>query len=493
MTTLQTLFARARAQHAERLAVVDGERRWTYAELGRRVDALARRLLEAGVAPGDRVAVCEDNTAEFLVAYFAIPWVGAVAQPLNHRLAPAELAALFADAETRLVLAGDRYRDRFEDALALAVEPASGAGPAPVESAPDDLAHLYYTSGTTGRPKGVMLTHRNVCSHAACAVEELQLADEDRWAHVAPLFHLADAWATFALSIVGGVHVMLPRFEPGAALELFARERVSITNLVPTMLTRMVAHPDAEQTDTGALRLLLSGGAPIAPDLVRRLSAVFGCTYAQTYGLTETSPYLTLGLLNDEQRALPEPERIALLARTGRPFAAVDVEVVDEQGRPVPPDDRTVGEIRARGETVSPGYWRRPDATAAVHRDGWFYTGDLAVLDEAGFLRIVDRKADKILTGGENVYSIEVENALSDHPSVLAAAAFGVPDATWGELVCAAVLLVDGAEATQEELAAWCRERIANYKVPRRIAFLDAFPTTGSGKVSKRALRERFG
>jgi acyl-CoA synthetase (AMP-forming)/AMP-acid ligase II len=225
---------------------------------------------------------------------------------------------------------------------------------------------------------------------------------------------------------------------------------------------------------------------------VRAVLDVLGCEYAQTYGMTETSPYLTLGILPEHLRGLDEAELLRLRARTGRPFGEVELEVVDEHGRRVPPDDRTVGEIRVRGATVTPGYWNRPDETAAAIRGGWLYTGDLAVIDAHDLVNIVDRRKDVILTGGENVYSTEVENALHEHPAVLEAAVFGTPDETWGERVNAAVVLREGREASARELIDFCRARIAAYKAPRAIEFVAELPRTGSGKISKLALRTRL-
>jgi acyl-CoA synthetase (AMP-forming)/AMP-acid ligase II len=376
---------------------------------------------------------------------------------------------------------------RFEEELAR-----GSRGFAPSARGGDDVAHLYYTSGTTGRAKGVMLTHRNVFVHALGTIGELALSDRDAWAHVAPMFHLADAWATFAITHAGGRHVMLPRFEAEPALDLIERERVTLTNLIPTMLNLMVRHPSARGRDFGALRMILSGGAPIAPDVVRAIVDTFGCEYVQTYGMTETSPYLTLSLLKEHLRALPFDERLAYACKTGRAFATVELRVVGADGCDVPADERTVGEIRVRGETVTPGYWNRPEETRAAFEDGWLKTGDLAVIDREGFVTIVDRAKDMILSGGENVYSTEVEHALYAHPSVLEAAVFGVPDDTWGERVHAAVVLRASATASTEELIAFCRARLSAFKCPRSIDFLAELPRTGSGKIQKRALREPF-
>lgn len=361
--------------------------------------------------------------------------------------------------------------------------------PAPVPQ--DAVAQLYFTSGTTGAPKGVQLTHENVVSHARAAIAELELAPSDVWAHVAPMFHLADAWATLAITAVGGTHATLPKFEARAALELFARERVTITNLVPTMLNLVVRHPDARAFDLSSFRLVLSGGAAIAPGLVRETLDLFGCAYAQTYGMTETSPYLTISLLKDALRALPPEERFRYVCKTGRAFAGVDLRVVGDDGRDVPADERTVGEIRVRGASVTPGYFEDEAATREAFEDGWLKTGDLAVIDAHGYVTVVDRAKDVIKTGGEAVYSTEVEAVLAEHPAVLEVAVYGTPDPLWGESVRAAVVVRPGRSVGAEELVAHCRASLAGFKVPRAIAFLADLPRTGSGKIAKRMLRER--
>ncbi|MCP3916101.1 MAG: long-chain-fatty-acid--CoA ligase [bacterium] len=512
-----SLLARANERWPRRLAVVDGERRMTYKECAARAAALALRLSELGVEPGDRVALAVPNGHVFYETTFAVAALGAILVPINTRLAPAEQVEVLKHSGADVWIASADYHEtviRVASSLptlarliwvgtphnrGLAIptsDYANLAGSArptlePVEVTEDAVAQLYYTSGTTGRPKGVMLTHANLVAHAEAATSELEIAEDDAWAHIAPMFHLADAWATFAVTLAGGRHVMAPEFKAPEVLDLIETEEVTITNLVPTMLQRLLAAQPRARADTSHLRLLLTGGAPIAPTVVERVLEVFQCEYAQTYGMTETSPYLTLSLLRSHHWELSEAERLRLRARTGRPFETIELEVVDENGEPVPADDHTVGEIRVQGTTVSPGYWNDPERTAEAFRDGWLYTGDLAVIDTEGYVDIVDRKKDMILSGGETVYSTEVENALYTHPAVLEAAAYGVPDEEWGEKVCAAVVLVPEARATEDELAACCRERLAGYKIPRRIEILDELPKTGSGKIRKGTLRER--
>jgi len=514
-----SILERAVALFPDQVAVVDGDRQVTYVELGERTARLARFLQASGLQAGDRVSIIEVNSLHFLEAYFAVAAVGAILNPLNHRLSPRELELILEDAGSRWLLAGPRFEETVSrvagrvglegvgwlgpptrpadlacPALSLEHELAALAGCWPLARqpvSPDEVAQLYYTSGTTGRPKGVMLTHRNVCVHALAAVAELQLVEGDVWGHIAPMFHLADAWATFALTWVGGRHVMVPAFSAGAALAAIEEQRVTVSNLIPTMLNLMVKDPGVDGYDLSSLRLVLSGGAPIAPALVGQVMQTFGCEYVQTYGMTETSPYLTLSTPKSSLLRLPPERQLAFRARTGRPFLTVELCVVDEEGAPVAADDRQVGEIWARGETVTPGYWRQPEATrAAFAPGGWLRTGDLATVDREGYVNIVDRKKDMIICGGENVYCVEVEHVLYAHPSILEVAVFGVPDETWGEIVWAAAVLRPGEQTTADELIAFCRERLAGYKTPRGVTFLDALPKTGSGKIQKALLRD---
>ena len=492
----------------DREAVVTPEDRLTYREFGRRVDALTHALIGAGVPPGGRVAILLPNSHEFLEAYHAIARAGLVSVPINHRLAGHEVALILEDSGVSLLVAHPDLEPVVTCALTApaargirtvwaggeyeAFIAAAGMGSLPRSEGDDELAHLYYTSGTTGRPKGVMLTHRNVVSHARGTVTELQLSQTDTWAHVAPLFHLADAWATFAVTMAGGRHVIVPRFDAARVLRTFRHEGVTLTNLIPTMLNELVHHPDAKTAGFPSLRMLLSGGAPIAPQLVRRIMETFGCDYVQTYGMTETSPYLTLSLLKDHLRQLPQEEQFRYISRTGREFITVSLRVVDDQGREVAHDDEQVGEIRVKGDSVTPGYWNDPGATADAFEDGWLKTGDLAVIDAEGYVNIVDRKKDLIVTGGENVYSTEVENALYEHPDVLETAVIGVPDERWGEAVKAIVVLHPGRTVTEDQLIAHCRARLSGFKTPKSVDFLSKLPRTGSGKLYKKGLKDRY-
>jgi fatty-acyl-CoA synthase len=513
---LNELLPKAVRLYSEKEAVVCGELRMNYREFAARVWRLAQGLRDLGLKQGDRVAVLHENAHEYLEIYFAAAHLGAILVSLNYRLAPKELAGILNDSESRMLIAQGAFYKKAKDLPNkvpglkkiiwtrvdvhrltdenLEYETLLRNHPDQPPQAPaisdDDVAHLYYTSGTTGRPKGVMLTHKNVKSHALGTIAELHLTDSDRWFHVAPLFHLADAWATFAITWVGGKHVLVPSFDAGVVCRLIQEEKITLSNLIPTMLNMMVNHPDVGKFDYSSLRVVLSGGAPIAPETVRKIVEAFGCDYIQTYGMTETSPYLTLSILKEHLKTLSPEAQLEFKAKTGREFIGVSLRVVDEAGNDVATDEKQVGEIIVKGDTVTPGYWRLPAETDKAFRDGWLYTGDLAVMDAERYVNIVDRKKDMILTGGENVYSSEVENVLYTHPDVLEGAVIGVPDAHWGEAVKACVVLKEGCLVTEEEIIAYCRKDLAGYKTPKSVDFLKALPKTGSGKIFKKGLRE---
>ncbi|PKN23371.1 MAG: AMP-dependent synthetase [Deltaproteobacteria bacterium HGW-Deltaproteobacteria-21] len=514
---LNELLPKAAKLHPQQEAVVCGKTRLTYRQFAGRVWRLCGGLRRLGLQRNDRVAILHENCHVFLEAYFAAAHNGLILVPLNHRLSPKELAVILDDSGARVLIAHESFKEKVKDLTGLvrAMERVVWSpGQSTLESGEkfmmyeemlkeeeetfppelpirdDDVAHLYYTSGTTGRPKGVMLTHKNVKSHALGTIAELHLTDRDRWIHVAPLFHLADAWATFAITWAGGKHILCPSFEPARVLRLIDEERVTLTNLIPTMLNMMIHHPDSAKHDYSSLRVLLSGGAPIAPEVVRKIIETFRCDYIQTYGMTETSPYLTLSILKSRLRDLPDEEQLGFKASTGREFINVSLKVVDEQGREVARDGRQVGEIIVKGDIVTPGYWNLDQETGAAIKDGWLRTGDLAVVNEEEYVTIVDRKKDMIITGGENVYSTEVENVLYTHPAVLEAAVIGVPDPKWGEAVKACLVLKPGREATDQEIIRFCKEHLAHYKAPKSVEFLETLPRTGSGKIYKKGLRE---
>jgi fatty-acyl-CoA synthase len=502
-------------------AIVCGGKRWTFQEFYDRVNRLSHSLKAFGIAKDDKVAILHPNCHYFLEAYYGIAHIGAISVPINYRLSAREIAFVLEDSESRALIVDPMFREKVDSMRRVEKILWTGAGqsepclPAGREGSyglnyervlkqadsdrlpethitGEDIAQIYYTSGTTGRPKGVMLSHKNVMTHALGTIAEVHLTDGDVWVHVAPLFHLADAWATWAVTWVGATHVLVRDFDPKVVLETIEREKVTLTNLIPTMLNLMVNHPDVGRFDYRSLRVLLSGGAPIAPEVVRKIVETFKCDYIQTYGMTETSPYLTLSVLKDHLKKLSYEDQLRFKSKTGREFIGVELKVVNDRGEEIRKDEKEVGEILVKGDIVTKGYWKLPEETERSIKDGWLYTGDMAVMDGEGYVTIVDRKKDMILTGGENVYSTEVENVLYMHPAILECAVVGVPDQKWGEAVKGIVVLKPGQKASVEEIVEFCKDRIAHYKAPKSIDFVGALPRTGSGKIHKKGLRDKY-
>jgi long-chain acyl-CoA synthetase len=498
MSLWETL-RRAEALYGSRPAFVDGARRASYIELADRCRALAGALQGSGVGAGDRVAVLMSNGHRYLECYFALPGMGAVMVPLNNRLAPPEMRYILEDAGVHTLVADDTYA---ETAQALAphvkqvlvgVEPYESAlrsaVPAnlPVLVGEDDLAGLFYTGGTTGAAKGVMLTHRNLLANAMHITIALEYGERETYLHAAPMFHLADGASTYSVTWVGGCHTFLPAFEAGATIDIIGREAVTAVLLVPAMLSAIVEHPSAATADFSSLRMVLHGAAPIASTLLRRSIEVMGCSFAQGYGMTEVAPLATV--LTHEEDLVDDPR----LRSAGREIVGVEVTVRRADGSLC--ETGEVGEVVLRGPNVMRGYWNKQAETDEVLIDGRYWSRDLGYLDDSGYLFLVDRAKDMIISGGENVYSIEVEDAISKHPAVLEVAVIGVPDDKWGERVHAAVVLrpaTDTVAPTEAELSRHCHELIAGYKCPRSVEFLDALPRSGAGKILKRDLRDRF-
>jgi acyl-CoA synthetase (AMP-forming)/AMP-acid ligase II len=509
-------------------AIADGVKCFTYEQVFQRVCALSHALVRKGFKPQERLAVLLPNCSEYLELYFAAARAGIVLVPINYRLAPLEIAHILGHSDAKglvahtdfIELVGQSVEDildssldclfwvgedaldgncmadvcggckseGYEDFLQRSWGKSSVVASAQAES----LLHLYYTSGTTGRPKGVMLSQLNVYSNALAACAELGLDDGDVWAHIAPLFHLVDAWAIFSVTYAGGKHVFLPYFKASLVGPLLDEQKVTMTALVPTMVSALLHDANTRKHSYENLAYLFTAGSPIAPELVRKIEETFGCIYAQYYGMTETSPFLTISLLRKDEQSLPFQETLELRASTGRPFLGTQVMVVRADDTPVERDGIEVGEIIAKGPNVTCGYWMNQKDTEAAIKDGWIYTGDLAVVNSLGYINIVDRKKDMIISGGENVYSTEVEYVLHEHPAILDCAVYGIPDKKWGELVHASLVLKPGFALDEEQVISFVKERLAHYKAPRKIEFLDEMPRTGSGKILKKKLRDRF-
>jgi len=506
----QDLLIAAAADAPNKVALRAGARDLTFGELDRDSDALAASLQALGVVRGDRVATLTENSAEMAVMLWAAWKAGAVFTPFNHAIKSQTLGAVLRDAEPKVLLVQPQFAQRVEEAMAGGARPAliwtkphedgvaitdliaGGGAPADPGAIDEDLALLIYTSGSTGAPKGVMLTQENVTFHALFSIPEFELTDADTWAHIGPMFHLVDAWAVFACTWVGARHVFAPYFKADAVLDLFEKEQVTKTALVPTMLNALINDPSVTKRSFPHLQVLTTAGSPVAPEIVKKTCDTFGCKYWQFYGMTECSPLLTISKPMAHMKDWDAERLLAITSRTGRTVLGVELKVVKDDGREVRHDDADVGEIVVRGPSITPGYWKQKDATDATIVDGWLHTGDLAVVDSEGYVNVVDRKKDMIITGGENVYSTEVEYALYEHPDVVECAVFGIPDKEWGEKVKAVIVKRVGAAVTEADIIAFVRNRLAAYKAPRSVEFIDALPKTGSGKIYKKGLRDDY-
>jgi long-chain acyl-CoA synthetase len=489
MSTFAQPLSRALSTAAGSTAVVCQDQRRTYAELGSRCRRLAGAMRKLGLAAHDRVGVVALNSDRYLELYLGLPAAGYVLVPVNSRLAPGEMRAVLDDAGVSVVFADAAYPgaagvsqllmmpDDYEDLIAAAEEVPLGDG-----VAEDDLAALFYTSGTTGAAKGAMHTHRSLVSSALHFMATWPFDQRTRWLVASPMFHTGGILATLATVWAGGTHVIMPRFDPDLAVDLIEREAVTHTLLVPTMLAAAAGAQLARPRYVSSLRYLSHGASPISAETLRRTRQAFpGAELLHVYGTTETTPITTL--LPHEERILGTP----LIRSCGQPAVGVEMRVVDDDLTELPPG--AVGQIAVRGPTVMAGYWRKPQATAEVMRGDWYLTGDLAYRDEQSYFFLVDRAKDMIVSGGENIYSTEVEDALASHPAVEEAAVFGVPDPRWGESVYAVVFTRQQVSA--EELIAHCREPIAAFKVPRCIEVrTEPLPKSAAGKILKRELRE---
>jgi fatty-acyl-CoA synthase len=507
----------AEQQYPQRTAVVCGKERFTYAQFAGRVGRLAGALRESGVRPGDRVAFLSTNCHRLLEAYYGVVEAGAVLLPLNIRLAPQELAYILNDSgacvlflESHFLELVESFRCKLATVKSFySLDRAHQAGwisaqnfEALLSSAPpyradimqvdeNSLAELFYTSGTSAEPKGVMLTHRNIYLHALNATLALHTDNESVELHTIPLFH-ANGWGVaHFLTLLGGKHVMVKKFDPPEVFRLIEAERVNYCSLVPAMATALVNCPERAKYDLSSLKRVTLGGAASSPTLVREVEENLGCACFSGYGLTETAPVLTISPMKPEVHWEGE-QRYVGQSMTGYAIPGVELRVVDANDQDVPRDGQSMGEIIARTDGVLEGYWKQPEATAEVLRSGWFHTGDMATWNKEGYILIVDRKKDIIVSGGENVSSLEVEKVLLSHPAVLEVAVLPVPDATWGEVPKALVVLKPGAHANESELIDHCRARLAHYKCPRSIEYLESLPRTGTGKILKRDLRKKY-
>jgi long-chain acyl-CoA synthetase len=490
MYTFASPLDRALRTVPEACAVVCGGRRRSYAELALRCRKLAGALYGLGLKKGDRVGVVALNSDRYLELYLTVPAAGLTLVPVNSRLAAAEMQAILADSGASVVFTDAEYQgtaeigrvlsllSEYEELIADAPERTLGDG-----ISENDAAVLFYTSGTTGIAKGAIHTHRSLVTSGLHFMATWPFDAQTRWLVASPMFHTGGTIAMLATVWAGGTHVIMPSFKPDTALDLIQSEGVTHTLLVPTMLAATVTEQEARPRDISSLRYLSHGASPIASETLRRTRAAFpAAEMLHVYGTTEATPITTL--LPHEERVVGTP----LDRSCGQPAIGVDLRIVDKAGNELPPGQ--VGEIVVQTPSLMAGYWHQPTATREViDANGWYHTGDLGYQDARAYLYLVDRAKDMIVSGGENIYSTEVENALAAHPSVSEAAVFGVPDDRWGEAVFA--IVVTREQVSQDELILHCRNHIAGFKVPRQIELRsDPLPKSAAGKVLKRDLRE---
>jgi len=489
---LASLLTASAGQTPEAPAVRLGDAGLSYAALDDRSARLATLLREKGVAPGDRVGVMLPNVPEFPVAYYGVLRAGGIVVPMNVLLKEREVAFYLEDSGARLLLAWHGFVEEARKGAADAgaetveVEPEAFAAllagheptPGVVETAAEDTAVILYTSGTTGKPKGAELTHANLERNADVASRTTcEIGAGDVVLGALPLFHsFGQTVAMNASLMVGACLTLVPKFDPGDALATMQRDGVTHFYGVPTMFGALLHHPGREGFDTSSLRTCITGGASMPVEVLRGFEDAFGAKVMEGYGLSETSPVACSN----------HPHRERKPGSIGTPIEGVEMRVVDEDDNPV--EQGEVGEIVIRGHNVMKGYWQRPDATAETMRGGWFHSGDMARTDEDGYFYIVDRKKDLIIRGGYNVYPREVEEVLYEHPKIREAAVVGVPHDEWGEEIGAAVVLHEGEEMSPEEVGSYVKERIAAYKYPRVVWFLDDLPKGPTGKILKREI-----
>ena len=481
------------SRHPKRAAVQLEADRMTYAELDQASGRVAGFLRASGVEPGDRIGLMLPNVPEFVPIYYGILRAGAVVVPMNVLLKEREVAFYLSDPEAKLVFAWHQFQDAAQagaDAAGAECWVVSPDGFAqliasaellsePADRDGSDTAVILYTSGTTGTPKGAQLTHANLASNVDAALQLFSLTPDDVMLGALPLFHAFGQTCTLNTAIASAsTFVPVPRFDAERVLYTIERDHITVFAGVPTMFAAMLHDPHRDQFDVSTLRLCISGGAAMPGEILRGFEEAFGCVILEGYGLSETSPVASFS----------RPDRERKVGSIGLPIEGVEMRVVDDSRREVAQGE--VGEIAIRGHNVMSGYWRRPEATAeAIDADGWFYTGDMARVDEDGYFFIVDRKKELIIRGGYNIYPREIEEVLYEHPAVAEAAVIGIPHSELGEEVGAAVALKSGFEASQSELRAFVKERVAAYKYPRHIWFLDQLPKGATGKILKREIK----
>ena len=495
-------------RHPDKIAVVYDDTRISFGELNKRTNSLVHGLWDMGVKKGDRVAVLADVCHQYTELGLALPKGGMIVVPINYRFTPEELAYVVNDSGAETIFVADEFKDMYDsmrpylkgvkNIIAIG-EPSPGvktydelvtsypSDKPEVEVDENDLAYLIYTSGTTALPKGVMRSHKSMAASAVGIIIAFRLKREDICFNVIPVFTIAYFWATVAYPYLGCTTVV-KRWDPEEFLKFVQREKATIGILAPSMIRAVVEHPELNKYDISSLRRIIYGSAPMPEELLKRTINVFGNVCDQVYGMTKFAP--TTIMYAEELDVEKTRGKGHRLLSCGKETASWEVRIVDEDGKDVVLGQ--AGEVIIKGDALMSGYWNLPEKTAESLKGGYYYSGDIAKFDEDGYMYIVDRKQDMLITGSENVYCPEVENVISSHPAVLEAAVIGVPDDKWGELVKGLVILRPGMTATEKEIIDFCRPRIAGFKRPKSIDFYEDFPRTAMGKVSKKDVREKY-
>lgn len=494
-------------------ALIDGDEQFTYSEFADHVYQLANGLQAMGLKKGDALATLCMNHHRYITTYFACHALGVIIVPLNVRLGVDEIVYILDDSATKVLFIDTPFLPMLEkiraEATGLQEVYFSDGGDTPeglknyselvegqssefeeVEATEDDVAGYFYTGGTTGHPKGVMLTQRNIFINALHLQTMMNFSSADSWLHIAPMFHLADVGAIYVITLMGGTHVFGRAFEPVLCLDLIQKHKVTTTILVPTMVNIVVNHPEIDNYDLSSLRTYLYGASPMPVPLLKLAMEKIPAPPCQGYGMTEAAPLVTVLTAEDHKLGVADPSQAWLLSTAGQVVPGVDMKIVDDNDNEV--EIGQAGEIIVRGPNVMKGYLNKPEATAEVLYNGWYHTGDVAVRNERGFITIVDRKKDMIISGGENIYTTEVENVLMQYEGILETTVIGIPSEKWGEVVHAFAVMKEGVSADEKAIIDFCREKLAHFKCPGSVEFLPELPKSGAGKILKRDLRIAF-
>ncbi len=496
--------------YPHKTAIIEGKTKLTFAQFKERVNRLGQAILGLGLVKGDRIAVLNHNCHQYIELYFALARIGVPVVPLNYRYNANELLYVLRDSGARSIIFGKEYLPAIEnikkensplehficinDSLPgmknyeEIISEASANEPS-VTVEEEDIAILGYTGGTTGKPKGVMTTHRNIITSCYNTAVERALTPNAIFLNVPPLFHAGGANSMFAFSFLGATNVILDSFNIEGLLKAIQDYKVTHLVFVPTMILSLLEYPNIGAHDLKSLKTVYYGTAPISIEPLKKMMKLLKCEFSQTYGMTET--FVPISILKPEDHVLEgSAEDYRRMFSAGREVSGVQVKIVDDQGKEV--ETGQIGEIVVKGKNVMKGYWNQPELTREVLKDGWLYTGDMGKMDELRYIYIIDRKKDMIISGGENIYAKEVEDVLSAHPAVAQAVVIGVPDDKWGEAVKGLVIKKKGAEVNEEELISFCKTRLASYKKPKSIEFVNDFPKSTAGKVLKRELRQKY-